>query len=225
MDPLGSVVFYFRAGGSVEIVSPDEALQRLVTGNQRFVSGKVLAPARSNPEWRQSVAQTRQRPFAVILSCSDSRVPSEMIFDCGMGDLFIVRVAGNVVAPSLIGSVEFAALNFNTPLCAVVGHTRCGAVDAAITAMTSGGWPASDHIQNIVLEIAPAVKAVLKEKRAAEMERAALWEAVVESNVRHSVESLQSRSKVLQRLIGLGKFKVVGATYNLNSGAVSFLEP
>lgn len=206
----------------MDILKPDEALQKLIDGNKRFVAGNFLAPGRTIHELRQTLAQTRQRPFAVILSCSDSRVPSEMIFDCGMGDLFIVRVAGNVVAPSLIGSVEFAALNFDTPLCAVVGHTRCGAVDAAITAMTSGGWPASDHIQNIVLEIAPAVKEVLKEKP--DIERSVLWEEVVVQNVRHSVESLLGRSKVLQKLVIQGKFRLVGATYNLSNGVVSFLD-
>ncbi len=206
----------------MNIKTPEEALQKLKDGNQRFAGGNLLVPARSH-EIRQSLAEVRQRPFAVILSCSDSRVPSEMIFDCGMGDLFIVRVAGNVVAPSLIGSVELAALSFDTPLCAVVGHTRCGAVDAAITAMTSGAWPASDHIQNIVLEIAPAVKEVLKEQP--EIDRKLLWEAVVERNVRHSVESLLGRSKVLQKLVALGKFKIVGASYNLSNGVVSFFDP
>ena len=144
-----------------------------------------------------------------------------MIFDCGLGDLFVVRVAGNIVAPSLIGSIEFAAESFGTQLCIVMGHTQCGAISSAVKSVVSGTRPKSDNVQKIVLEIAPSVREALK---ARDISQAELVRETTRRNVLHSIEQLAEQSAVIADLVAKDKLKLVGATYDLHTGAVSFLD-
>src|SRR5690349_12664126 len=132
--------------------TPEDSLQRLRDGNQRFVSGEGVVVNR----WRPGLAEG-QSPFAVVLGCSDSRAPAEFVFDQGLGDLFVIRVAGNIVAPSLVGSIEFATGRFGTRLVVVMGHTQCGAVGATVSALETGGPPESRNMSSIVDRIKPQV--------------------------------------------------------------------
>lgn len=199
-----------------------EALEKLKQGNQRFATGLKSVESLATEGRRLELAQMGQQPFAIILSCADSRVPSEMVFDSGLGELFVVRVAGNIVAPSLIGSIEFAAEKFGTQLCVVMGHSQCGAVTAALDVASSGNRPQSDNVQNIVLEIMPSVEQALA--ATVDPTRDAVVDAATALNVRHSVDQLQERSGILTRLVAAGRLLIVGATYNLHTGKVSFLE-
>jgi carbonic anhydrase len=199
-----------------------EALDRLKQGNKRFASGLRSVEAMATEGRRVELATTGQKPFAMVLSCADSRVPSEMVFDCGLGELFVVRVAGNIVAPSLIGSIEFAAESFGTQLCVVMGHSQCGAVSASVGAAVSGSRPESDNVQNIVLEILPSVKAAMRAHPGASKD--CLVHAATEINVRQSVDNLVQRSHVIARLVEEGRLRVVGATYDLHTGKVLFLD-
>lgn len=198
-----------------------EALAKLKAGNLRFVSGLRSVEAFATSHKRIELAEEGQKPFAIVLSCSDSRAPSELIFDCGLGDLFVVRVAGNIVAPSLIGSIEFAAESFGTQLCLVMGHTQCGAVSSAVKSVLSGTRPKSDNVQKIVLEIAPSVRDALKTR---DLSQADLLQEATRRNVERSIERLTEQSSVIADLVARDQLKLVGATYDLHSGVVSFLE-
>lgn len=198
-----------------------EALQRLKEGNRRFANGLRSVEAMATDRRRQELAETGQKPFAIVLACADSRVPAELVFDCGLGDLFVVRVAGNIVAPSLIGSIEFAAVNFGTELCVVMGHSQCGAIAASVDAVTKKTRPDSDNVQNIVLEITPSVKAAIAAGKATD--RDAIISSAITHNVQHSIEALTSRSRVLANLVASGRLKIEGATYDLLTGEVDFL--
>jgi carbonic anhydrase len=197
----------------------DRALARLREGNARFTSNlrslDVLAT-----QARRDQLVSGQEPFAVILSCSDSRVPAEIVFDCGLGDLFVVRVAGNVVAPSLVGSVEFAAAAFGTPLVVVMGHTQCGAVGATLDTFRSGRGPASENIRDIVSRIAPSVQELVD----AGFDGHELAHRAVRANVRASANHLRHGSALLERLIAAGTLRVVGAEYDLETGVVDFFD-
>jgi len=195
------------------------ALQRLMVGNDRFVHNVRSVDVLATPLRRQALVEG-QHPFAVVLSCSDSRVPAEIVFDQGLGDLFVVRVAGNVVAPSLIGSVEFAAYTFGTPLVMVLGHTRCGAVAAAVDAMRGGGSALSANIGDIVERIRPAVQEVLRPG----VGRDELLAQAVRANVRSSVRQLRAASRMLEQLMAADRLTVVGAEYALETGEVRLLD-
>src|ERR1039457_5975975 len=140
-------------------LSPSAALARLLEGNQRFCDGRPASAARA---FSADLAERPQRPFAIVLGCSDSRTPVEILFDQGFGDLFVVRIAGNVVAPSVVGSIEFAASQFGTRLVVVLGHTRCGAISATTKALQTGDGPASKNIRSITDRIAPHIEAVVR---------------------------------------------------------------
>jgi carbonic anhydrase len=196
------------------------ALDRLRAGNERFVGAmRRHEPFAEAARRRELVAA--QRPFAVILGCSDSRVPVEIVFDQGLGDLFVIRVAGNIVAPSQIGSVEFAAERFGTRLVVVLGHSGCGAVQATIEELRRPSG-ASEHIGSILAAIRPSVEAVLRGHPGDEAE--AVARAAVRANVGASVSALRHGSAILERLIRDDGLLVVGAEYSLESGAVEFLE-
>jgi carbonic anhydrase len=199
-------------------ISALEALERLREGNARFASGLRSIEALATAADRKRLVQA-QRPFAVVLSCSDSRVPSEIVFDCGLGDLFVVRVAGNIAAPSLVGSVEFAASTFGTRLVVVLGHTHCGAVAATIDALTKSTAPPSANIRGIVDRIAPAVTELVARERDAD----ALMAAAVRANVRATAEHLRRGSQILEALHQDGLI-VVGAEYSLDTGVVDFFD-
>ena len=165
---------------------------------------------------------TGQEPFAIVLGCSDSRVPAEIVFDQGLGDLFVIRVAGNIVAPSLLGSVEFAASRFGTRLVVVLGHSQCGAVLATIEELQKPSETQSRNLRAIVDRVRPSIEGLL----ATELVRdpAALMTQAVRANIRSSVNQLRHGSDVLERLIAQDGLLVVGAEYSLETGIVEFLD-
>jgi carbonic anhydrase len=198
-----------------------EALARLREGNLRFVSDvRSDDPARTRIRRRALTAG--QEPFAIILGCSDSRVPAEMVFDQGLGDLFVIRVAGNIVASSQIDSVEFAAARFGTRLVVVLGHSQCGAVIATLEELQQPKDQQSRSLRAIVGRVRPSVQALL----ATELkdDPAALVQQAVRANIRASVNQLRHGSEVLERLIATDGLVVVGAEYSLDTGVVCFFE-
>jgi carbonic anhydrase len=171
------------------------------------------------PHW--SRLGESQEPFAVVLGCSDSRVPPEIVFDQGLGDLFVIRVAGNIVAPSQVGSVEFAAERLGTRLVVVLGHTRCGAVTATLEALRDSTGAMSPNLRSITDRIRPAVEPTLRGQWADDFDAAV--DRAVRSNVRASVHRLRQGSAVLDDLAGSGELIVMGAEYSLDTGVVVFL--
>jgi carbonic anhydrase len=215
------------------IVPPAEAISRLKDGNGRYTSGNQQHPHESSEErtymatasyenlgmtaaeaaTRRAELKTSQHPFAIVLSCSDSRVPPEIVFDQGLGDLFVIRVAGNVIDDHSLGSIEYAADHLAVRLIVVLGHQRCGAVKAAketIAAKTE----APAHIQSLVTAIQPAVEATAKGD----------LNATIEANVRNVTQALRSSTPVLKPEVDSGELKVVGAYYSLDTGAVAFMD-
>ena len=195
-----------------------QALARLQEGNRRFVADEdsgALAHAA-----RRAALVNSQEPFAIILSCSDSRVPAEHVLGQGLGDLFVIRVAGNIVAPSQVGSVEFAAARFGTRLVVVMGHTQCGAITATLEELTGKSGPQSRNLASIVDRVRPSVEPLLKKK----LEPDALHHAAVRANVQTSVHHLRHGSVLLERLIESNGLHVVGAEYSLETGAVDFFD-
>jgi carbonic anhydrase len=197
-----------------------EALARLREGNGRFVEGVRNLGALGTQTQRSALA-AEQRPFAIVLGCSDSRVPAELIFDQGLGDLFVIRVAGNIVAPSQVGSVEFAADRFGTPLVVVLGHTQCGAVQATLEEVRSRSSH-SPNLRSIVDRIRPSVETLLATSLGGDDGR--LLRAAVRANVRASADHLRHGSALLEELIQDGKLTVVGAEYSLETGEVDFFD-
>lgn len=203
------------------MISAREALERLREGNRRFVSGlRGVDTLMSQAQRKDLVAG--QHPFAVILGCSDSRVPVEIIFDQGLGDLFVIRVAGNIVAASQIGSVEFAAEQFGTRLVVVLGHTRCGAVQATLDELQRPTENQSRNLRSIVDRIRPAVEGLLATELG--REPGALMQQAVRANVRVSANYLRHGSEVLEQLIQRQGLRIVGAEYSLETGAVDFFD-
>jgi carbonic anhydrase len=202
------------------VIAAAEALARLREGNARFVAGTPTTPPLSSHERRALVLD--QAPFAIILGCSDSRVPAELVFDQGFGDLFVIRVAGNIVAPSQVGSVEFAASKFGTKLVVVMGHQGCGAITAAVEELLDGAKPESRNLSSIVDRVKPAVQAVIA--GSGSMDRKSLIREAVRANVRASVDHLRHGSTLLEKLVTNEGLMIVGAKYSLDTGVVSFLE-
>jgi len=203
------------------MISADEALERLREGNRRFVSESRNDGAHAGESRRRELA-VRQNPFAIILGCSDSRVPAEIIFDQGLGDLFVIRVAGNIIAPSLVGSVEFAAARFGTPLVVVLGHTQCGAIAATVEELTQQGGPQSPNLQSIVNRVRPAVEPLMATNLRHDL--TALQREAVRANIRISASHLRHGSELLEDLIENNGFRVVGAEYSLETGLVEFFD-
>ena len=203
------------------MISADEALQRLREGNLRFVSESRNGGDRAGESRRRKVA-VAQNPFAIILGCSDSRVPAEIVFDQGLGDLFVIRVAGNIIAPSLVGSVEFAAARFGTPLVVVLGHTQCGAIAATVEELTQPGGPQSPNLLSIVNRVRPAVEPLMATNLRHDL--TALRREAVRANIRISASHLRHGSDLLEDLIEKNGFRVVGAEYSLETGVVDFFD-
>jgi carbonic anhydrase len=210
-----------RASGESGVISSGEALERLRAGNRRFVASIRDPAARLDAERRASLAEG-QEPFAIVLGCSDSRVPAELVFDQGFGDLFVIRVAGNIVAPSQVGSVEFAAERFGTPLVAVLGHSQCGAVQATLEALRRPAAASSRNLRSIVDRIRPSVEPLLSGDRALGAD--GIVDAAVRANIRVAAEHLRSGSEILERLVDAGRLLVVGAEYSLETGVVDFFD-
>jgi carbonic anhydrase len=202
------------------IVPAPEALVRLQEGNRRYVQNVRSVDSMISHSRRGNMGL--QSPFAIVLGCSDSRAPAEIVFDQGLGDLFVIRVAGNIVAPSQIGSVEFAAERFGTRLVVVMGHTTCGAIEAALEAVTSAQTPESRNQQSIVNRVRPAVEALVHTDLARDPTR--LRREAMRANVRASVNHLRHGSEVIERLAATGGLAVVGAELDLNTGEVLFFE-
>jgi carbonic anhydrase len=196
-----------------------EALALLQEGNARFVSEDRDAITSRR---RRLELASRQEPFAAILGCSDSRVPVEIIFDQGLGDLFVIRVAGNIVAPSLIGSVEFAAEKFGTRLVVVLGHTKCGAIETTLQQLQRPIENQSRNLHSIVDLIGPSIEGLLATDLKSDPH--ALWHAAVRANIRASVQHLRHGSDIIEQLIQKAGLLVVGAEYSLETGVVDFFD-
>ena len=201
------------------VMSAADALERLREGNRRFAAGlrsmEVLAT-----QTRRADLLAGQRPFAIVLGCSDSRVPAEIVFDQGLGDLFVIRVAGNIVAPSQVGSVEFAATRYETRLVVVLGHSQCGAIAATLEELIQPGGASSRNLRSIVSRIRPSVEALLATELRDDPD--ALVREAVKANVRASVDHLRHGSEILEDLVAGGGVRIVGAEYSLETGLVEF---
>jgi carbonic anhydrase len=204
------------------MISAREALERLREGNRRFVSDVRDTTSTSVSPARRIQLMSGQEPFAIILGCSDSRVPAEIVFDQSLGDLFVIRVAGNIVASSQIGSVEFAASQFGTRLVVVLGHSRCGAVLATIEELQRPTGSQSRNLRSIVDRIRPAVEELLATEIRHDPE--ALVRHAVRANVRLSASQLRQGSEVIGQLVRKEGLRVVGAEYCLESGLVEFFD-
>jgi len=220
------------------IVSPADAISKLKEGNARFTAGNMQHPHESNDERKYMAANSyenagmtflgmsaaeaekrrtelakTQHPFAAIVSCSDSRVPPEIVFDQGLGDLFVVRVAGNVINDEGLGSIEYSVDHLGARLILVLGHQRCGAVQAAKETIAAKG-KAPGHIESLVTAIKPAVEATVKDD----------LETTVKANVKNVVQALRSSTPILKAKVDSGEIQVIGGYYSLDTGAVTFLE-
>ena len=200
-------------------MSARDAFERLREGNRRFAADlRSLEVLPSHA--RRADLLGGQQPFAIILGCSDSRVPAEMVFDQGLGDLFVIRVAGNIVAPSQVGSVEFAAAKFGTPLVVVLGHSRCGAIEATLEELQQPAGTRSRNLRSIVNRVRPSVEALLATELKDDPEALAL--EAVKANVRASVDHLRHGSEILEELAASNGLRIVGAEYSLETGLVEF---
>jgi carbonic anhydrase len=203
------------------MISATDALERLRDGNRRFISDEVSEEVSAIRKHRAGAAAP-QSPFAIILACSDSRVPTELIFDQGIGDLFVIRVAGNIVAPSQIGSIEYAAKQFGTRLVIVLGHSNCGAIIATLRELALKESHRSPNLRAIVDRIRPALDSVLEEYYDAEDE--AVVASCVRANIQASVDGLQHGSLILEKLIEAKELNIIGAEYSIETGYIDFFE-
>jgi carbonic anhydrase len=203
------------------MISAREALEQLKEGNRRFVSNVRGAEAFLN-QARRAELSASQAPFAIILGCSDSRVPAEIVFDQGLGDLFVIRVAGNIVAPSQVGSVEFAAERFGTRLVVVLGHSRCGAILATLEELRRPSENQSRNLKSIVDRVRPSVEGLLETDLRRDMD--ALINQAVRLNIRASTNHLRHGSEILEQLIKDDGLLIVGAEYSLETGVVEFFD-
>jgi len=185
-------------------------LTQLLRGNERFVAGRPDHPHQS-AQRRREVSDTGQQPYAIILSCADSRVPPEIIFDQGLGDVFVIRVAGNVLDDVILGTIEFAVAQLRTPLVMVLGHDQCGAIIAAVERV-----PTNNHVQAVVDALQPALTL-------AEAQDGDRVSTAIDANVRHAVKTLQASEPVLLGASAAGNLRIVGARYNLDTGEVKIM--
>jgi carbonic anhydrase len=203
-------------GAAATGYTADEALARLKNGNERYVEGKPKHP-RADVARRAETVKDGQHPFAIVIGCADSREPVELLFDQGVGDVFVIRVAGNVANTDEIGSAEYAAEHLGVPLCLVLGHTKCGAVTAAV-----GGGDIPGNVGALVNTIKPAVTAA--QNAHPELKDKALIPAAIEANVRQAMANLTGKSDVLKHLVSAGKLRIVGGIYDLETGAIAWLD-
>ncbi|MFB3763631.1 MAG: carbonic anhydrase [Methanotrichaceae archaeon] len=207
------ISIFASAAEDEQVITGDQALQKLLDGNARFVSGNITHPDQSAERRAETVSA--QHPFAVIVGCSDSRVSPEIIFDQGIGDLFVVRTAGEVMDGSSIGSIEYAVEHLNVPLVVVLGHDSCGAVKAAVD-----GGEAPGHIASLVEAIKPAVD----EARSETKNNNEVLNISIDNNINNVVNDLSSSEPILSAYVKKGKLKIVGARYHLQSGKVDLME-
>jgi carbonic anhydrase len=203
------------------MITASEAKKRLIDGNQRFVSGvRSIDTIVKRIQRAEFVAG--QAPFAIILGCSDSRVPAEIIFDQGLGDLFVIRVAGNIVAPSQVGSVEFAVEMYGTPLVVVLGHSMCGAVMATIDELERPTGNKSSNVLSIVNRIRPTVEPLFETELRNDYGK--LLESSIHANILAATNHLMHGSQMLERLVQQGALEITGAEYSLETGEVRFFD-
>ena len=203
------------------MISAQEALERLRAGNRRFAAGTQNHRAQLSHSRRVEIEE-QQQPFAIVLGCSDSRVPAELVFDQGLGDLFVIRVAGNIVAPSQVGSIEFAAERFGSRLVVVLGHSHCGAILATLEELQHSTESQSHNLRSIVDRVRPSVEKLLGTEL--EHDQDALVQQAVRANVESSVNHLRHGSDILERLIRDEGLRVVGSEYSLKTGVVEFFD-
>ena len=203
------------------MMSAKVALERLRNGNREFMSSMQSGDALVNNPRRAELPK-EQNPFAIILGCSDARVPAEIVFNQGLGDLFVIRVAGNIVAPSQVGSVEFAAARYDTPLVVVLGHSQCGAILATLEELQQPTENQSRNLRSIVDRVRPSVEGLLKTELRNNL--SALVEYAIRANVSASVDHLRHGSELLEQLILNNGLVVVGAEYSVETGAVEFFD-
>lgn len=220
--------FAFASAGSGPSVTPDEALQQLMDGNKRYVENQMAGAKLCDMPTRTSLAKS-QKPYAIILTCSDSRVPPEIVFDKGLGEIFVVRVAGNIPDPVVLGSIEYAAEHLGSPLVMVLGHERCGAVSATVGA--KGKSTGSANIDAIVKAIAPNVKSATKDCQAckgdakcADTKKDEFVECVIDANAKTVAANLTRKSRILKHLADEKKIKIVSAKYDLDDGVVTLFK-
>jgi carbonic anhydrase len=206
-----------RATGEGPGIAPDDALKRLQAGNARFVAGRSEHP-HATPDRLAETSRNGQHPFAAVLACSDSRVPVERLFDQGFGDIFVMRVAGNVAGEYEIGSVEYGASHLETPLLVVLGHTQCGAVTAVATKLSLHG-----NIRPLAEKIKPAVAAARKANPS--LHGKDLVPAATKANVWQSIDDLLKGSPMVRERVKAGKLRIVGAMYDIKTGKVEWLGP
>lgn len=203
------------------MISADSALQRLKEGNERFIKGQT-SHVEAVERIHRGESVDSQNPFAIVLACSDARVPIELVFDQGIGDLFVIRVAGNIVASSQVGSVEYAAQQFGTKLVLVLGHTNCGAVIATLNELARRESHRSPNLRSIVDRIRPAIEPVIVHHEMGEGDE--VLRDAVRANIKASVELLSHSSRMLERLIADRELVIVGAEYSVETGAVEFFD-
>lgn len=196
-------------------------IEELKEGNKRFLDGVTIQEPGSSLIKLKKFATNGQTPKAIVLCCSDSRAPVEMIFDQDIGDLFVIRVAGNIVAPSLVGSVEFAAITFGTPIVLVMGHTQCGAIRATLENIENPQKVSSENLHDIVSRIRPYIFKVAQRKDISDEEKA---RQAVEANVLASVGQLAHSSRLLENLVFEHKLTIIGSVFDLSTGEVTFLD-
>lgn len=221
---VAGMAFASAKGGVPE--SAEEALQKLIDGNKRYVGNNMTSSARSDAASRAAISKS-QKPYAVILSCSDSRVPPEIIFDKGLGEIFVIRVAGNIPDPIVLGSIEYAVEHIGTPLVMVLGHERCGAVTATVGAK---GKP-EGNIGAILKTIAPAIKNAAKdcdackgEAKCKETKKDEYVECAINANLKTVTANLTKKSSVLKHMVEQGKVKIISAKYDLDDGLVTIVK-
>ena len=202
-------------------MDPHQAVQDLKAGNRRFLEGQSIHSSQSSLSKLKEFGTKGQLPKAIVLCCSDSRAPVEMIFDQDIGDLFVIRVAGNIVAPSLVGSVEYAASAFGTNLVLVMGHTQCGAIKATLNHIEDSQAISSENIHDIVSRIKPHIFPIAQMRDTSYEEKLV---RAVEANVRASVSQLSHSSRLIEGLVQQGDMNILGAVLDLSTGQVEFLE-
>ena len=199
-----------------------KALARLMQGNKRFVKNRRTGILAVHRDVRRLMLKSRG-PFAIILSCSDSRAPAEILFDQGLGDLFVIRVAGNIVAPSLIGSVEFAAATTQARLVVVMGHTQCGAIQATFDAVAGKKPVIAENIVDIVNRISPHIERLITRKKGSHKREDVLRDAV-RANVLASANHLRNGSQFLEKMVRKNELLIVGAEYDIETAVVDFFD-
>jgi carbonic anhydrase len=202
-------------------ISANQAVSDLKAGNARFLEGHSTLSVAASLEKLREYGAKNPLPKAIVLCCSDSRAPVEMIFDQGIGDLFVIRVAGNIIAPSLVGSIEFAASTYGTELILIMGHSGCGAVDATLTHIENPQRIPSENIHDIVSRIKPHIFSIAAREELSHGERLDL---AVEANVRASVGQLAHSSRIVEKMVSEGNLVIRGAVLDLLTGCVEFLE-